>query len=324
MEQLSIGIERGEITPFDDLYIIGESERGFNITKEHPLFIQPVNHLRVLNPHYYNKLAGILHPIFQSNKKGFIVTATIAEAKRLTEFLSEIVEGITFKAYHSEMTREQRQEVLLRNSEEMSSHYIVAVRALDEEVNLPHLSAYIDLNVNVSVKQMVHRIGRVLRLHPGKTGADILFLADYRNEEIAGDLLNLLDIVDISNFRRGIRYRDESGDANLRGPEVMPLTREELRKLREQLRESVENFWNSKQAGNNKPTYEELIEILIRKNIFSYSEWEQQRESDPDLQHIPKYLYYSYKEWNQKGGWEYVREQANSKEKPSNDEIIKN
>ena len=305
MKQLSIAMERGEITPFDALYIVGKN--SFNITKENPLFIQPINHLRVLNPHYYNRLVGILSPILSSNKKGFIVTATIAEAKRLTEFLSEAIEGITFEAYHSEMSREQRQEVL-KQSEEMSSHYIVAVRALDEGVNLPHLSAYIDLNVNVSVKQMVHRIGRVLRLHPGKLSSDILFLADYRNEEMAGDLLQLLDIVDTSNFHRGIRYRERSGDTRLREPEVVPVTREELQKLRDELRESVRSFWDNK--NKDKPTFEEMVEILIQKNIFSYPEWKTQRDSDPDLQHIPKFLYKVYKEWTKNGGWEYVRKKA--------------
>ncbi len=375
IDQLSLGIEKGEITPFEYLYIVGESKK-FNITKTEPLFIQSESRLRVLNPHYHNNLAGMLHPIFQSNKKGFIVTATIAEAKRLTEFLSEAIEGITFETYHSEMTREQRQEVL-RNSEEMSAHYIIAVRALDEGVNLPHLSGYIDLNVNVSVKQMVHRIGRVLRLHPGNTGADVLFLADYRNEEMARDLLSLLDIVNVSKFHRGIRYRDGSGDTKLRGSEVTSLTRQELRELREELEQSARNFWNNKknenppisevieilrrknimweyewkkqretdpelqnipktlasykewkgwlhfreEIGKGKPSYEELIEILISKDIFSGSKWETQKETDPELKYIPKRLSYAYKEWNQNGGWEYVRTQAN-KGKPTYETVI--
>ena len=44
------------------------------------------------------------------------------------------------------------------------------------------------------------------------------------------------------------------------------------------------------QAGRNKPPYEELIGILIRKNIFSGPEWNTQKESDPELQYIPKKL----------------------------------
>ena len=305
MEQLSLGIEKGEITPFDNLYII--SENSFNITKEQPLFIQSENYFRVLNPHHYNTLVGILHPIIQSNKKGFIVTATIAEALRLTEFLNKAIEGMTFEAYHSNMSREQRQEVL-SHSEQMESHYIVAVRALDEGINLPHLSGYIDLNVNISVKQMMHRIGRVLRLHPGKTEADILFLASYRNEEMAADLLHLLDVVNMFKFHGGIKYSRISGDSSLRNPKVVPLTRKELQELREELERLARNFWNNQKR--EKPPYEELIEILISKNIFSGTEWKKQRETDPELQHIPKYLYEAYEKWNLNRGWEYVRKKA--------------
>ena len=148
------------------------------------------------------------------------------------------MKGIEFEAYHSRMNREERGEVLKR-SQEKPSHYIVAVRALDEGVNLPHLMAYIDLNANVSVKQMVHRIGRVLRLHPGKMSADVLFLADYRDEGMAGDLLNLLDAVNVpgSNFNGGASYnRGRSGDYALRTPGFEPLIREELQRLREELR----------------------------------------------------------------------------------------
>ena len=309
IEQLAIGIARGEITYFDRLYIIGEGEKGFDVTKEKPLFTQPDNRLRVLNPHYYNKLAGMLYTIFQFNKKGFIVTATIAEAKRLSEFLSEAVEGITFETYHSKMTREQRQEVL-ENSREMSSHYIVAVRALDEGVNLPHLSAYIDLNVNVSVKQMVHRIGRVLRLHPGKTGADILFLADYKNAKMAKDLLNLLDIIKVSNFGEGKIYRSSSEDMELRNPDIIPLTREELQKITEKLRESIisRSFWSDEKI--EKPTFEELVKLFVKKDIRSGVELRiLQYQNDPELKGVPsfKLLNKEYPEWKESGGWKYVR-----------------
>ncbi len=305
IEQLAISIEKGEITPFDNLYVI--SENGFNITKEYPLFIQPINHLRVLNPHHYNTLVGILYPIIQSNKKGFIVTATIAEANRLTDFLNEAIEGVTFEAYHSDMTKEQKQKVL-NHSEKIESHYIVAVRALDEGVNLPHLSAYIDLNVNVPVKQMVHRIGRVLRLHPGKMRADILLLADYRNEAMAADLLHLLDTVNVLNFHGGIKYNRASGDSHLRNSEIVPLTREELKQLRDESRLSIRAFWSNQKR--EKPSYEELIEILISKSILLHSEWKIQRETDLELQHIPKRLSQAYKEWTPNGGWQYVRKKA--------------
>ena len=298
MEQLFLGISKGEITFFDDLYIIKES--SFNVRKNRPVFIQSKSRFLVLNPYYYSELTGLLQPILRSNKKGFIVTATISEANRLTQFLNKAIEGIQFEAYHSGLSKKQRQEVF-RNSEEMESHYIVAVKALDEGVNLSHLSAYIDLNANVSVKQMIHRIGRVLRLHTGKLKSDVLFLADYRNAEMAKALLSLLEAVNLLYSRGGIKHRDESGDAVLKIPEAIPLGREELQRLREELRQSVQSFWDNK--IKEKPAFRELIKDLIKWKVTTDPEWQKQRASNPALRKYPKNLT-SYKEWK---GWRYFR-----------------
>ena len=113
LDQLSLAIREGELTPFEDLYIIGAF--NFNETEESPLFIQGESDFYVLNPYHYNRLAGFLHPVIQSNQKGFIVTASIAEADRLTIFLNEVFEDIEFEAYHSGLTREERQGVLSRS-----------------------------------------------------------------------------------------------------------------------------------------------------------------------------------------------------------------
>ena len=87
LEQLALAIHKGEVTPFDDLYITGES--NFHTTNTEPLFIQGESDFYVLNPYHYNRLAGFLHPILEFNPKGFIVTASIAEAERLTSFLND-------------------------------------------------------------------------------------------------------------------------------------------------------------------------------------------------------------------------------------------
>ena len=291
LEQLSLAIRKGEVTPFDDLYVIGES-KNFNVTKEQPLFIQGSSDLYVLNPYYYKRLAGILHPILEFNRKGFIVTATIAEADRLTGFLNEVFEDVEFEAYHSELTREERLSVLKR-SQEREFHYIVAVRALDEGVNLPHLSAYIDLNSNVSVKQMVHRIGRVLRLYPGKAGAGILFLADYKDAKKAGDLLNLLEVVESSpGFSGGVRH--PSGDRGLKSYGVTPLTREELLELRRELESSVRSFWSEK--VKTRPSLDEAKQLVRKKRIKLKREFLERRKTDTELQLIPSNPSQTYKD----------------------------
>ena len=312
--QLSEAIHKGEITPFDDLYIVGESH--FLVTEEKPLFIQSESQLRTLNPDYHDRLTGILHPILESNRKGFIVTATIAEADRLTKFLSESVRGRKFEVYHSGMSREERQEVL-RNSEESLSHYIVAVRALDEGVNLPQLSAYIDLNVNVSVKQMVHRIGRVLRLYPGKVGSDILLMSDYRDARMAGDLLNLLEAVDISRFDGKPRGGSVRGETLGLRSGVSPLTREELLELRERLRESVRSFWNKEE----RPLLEEVYEILREVGVKGDRDYRKKRKTNPHLQRFPADLYRVYPEFR----WSEVTgrvKPVTADERPSKEEAI--
>ena len=186
--QLRRSIEKGDITPFNDIYVLlGEDMANMRNT---PFFIQRGNSsFFSINPQYYGQVKENLSGIFESHKKGMIIVSTIKEAEDITSFFNKEVNGITFEAYHSDMRPEQR-EAVFENSREQETHYIVAVRALDEGVNLPHLSAYIDLNSHVSVKQMVHRMGRVLRPALGKLRADIFVLFSYRNFEATQELMN--------------------------------------------------------------------------------------------------------------------------------------
>ena len=275
LDQLAIGIERGELTPFNDLYVIGEqtfkdlqknnNRNGNNNEKEASVFIQAESAYYVLNPAYYeNLLRMIIGPILSANKKGFIVTATIAEAERLTEFLNRSVTGIEFEVLHSQMEEEERRRVLRRSVNSQGSHYIVSVRVLDEGINLPHLSAYIDLNFNVSIKQMIHRIGRVLRLYPNKLTSDVLFLIDYRDESKARDALSILDKMKNISFRGGEKRggRGESGDSHLlyAGTGISPMSRVELEEMRERLSDSIRRFWQERY------TLEEIYPAVLRLN----------------------------------------------------------
>ena len=281
LEQLAMGIERGELTPFDDLYVIGEqtfkdlqrSNRKGNNTnrnndqKDPSVFIQAESAYYVLNPAHYENLLRIIEPILSANKKGFIVTATIAEAERLTEFLNQSVSGIEFEVLHSEVEEEERRAVLRRSVNSKDSHYIVSVRVLDEGINLPHLSAYIDLNFNVSIKQMIHRIGRVLRLYPNKLSSDVLFLIDYRDESKARDALSILDKMKSISFRGWETRRGVSGDSHLlyAGTDINPMSRRELEGMRERLSDSIRKFWQERY------TLEEIYLAVLRLNSKSPS-----------------------------------------------------
>lgn len=206
VEQLVRSIERGDITPFNDIYVLmGEDIIDMTYT---PLFIQRKGSLLFsINPHYYSQLREILSGIFDSNKKGMIIASTIKEAEDLASFFNR-TSDITFEAYHSDMKPELK-EAVFKNSREQEAHYIVAVRALDEGVNLPHLSAYIDLNSHVSIKQMVHRMGRVLRPSLNKLKADIFILSSYRNFEMTKELMD-----NVTQLRETIKDSNRSTSAS--------------------------------------------------------------------------------------------------------------
>ena len=237
VEQLGRSIERGDITPFNDIHVLA-GEDMVDMTNT-PFFVQKgESALFSLNPHYYSRLSDILSGIFESNKKGMIITSGIEEAEDVALFLNRDVEGIHFEAYHSGMKPELR-EAVLANSKNQEAHYVVAVKALDEGVNLPHLSAYVDLNSHVSIKQMVHRMGRVLRPAPGKLEADIFIMSSYRNFEITEELMD--NVEEIREVARTVGNKT----GNRREASASP-SRKRLKSLAEKTRRSFlkqRQFW---------------------------------------------------------------------------------
>ena len=335
LQQLRFGIDRGEITFFDDTYVIGESSfrealmdtsttegtanethRIEGIETNQSLFISSSeSHYRELNPAAYNRLAEILFPIFEDNSKGFIVTASIHEAERVSEFLNKKFKDIEFSPYHSGQSPDDRRQILKKSKESKGSYYIVAVRALDEGVDLPHLSAYIDLNSEISIKQRVHRIGRVLRLHPGKVQSDILFLISYENQEMMEDTLKLLDVVEKVSFKGGVKRGERKQRPNLGIEEPEHLNREKLIRLREELRESYKKFWNTRPDGSYL-TLEEWFEAAIQYNELAKKEGRPLINSGtigklklytqiPGSPFHPR-EYYGEEKFDQAGGWKRV------------------
>ena len=256
IKQLISSIERGDITPFNDIYLlVGEKLDS----KQNPIFIQKEpGSLYSVNPDYYPYLSEKLSVIFESNEKGMIIVSTIQEAEDLSKFLNNQVKGIEFESYHSAKSLEER-ELVFENSRSKDSHYIVAVRALDEGVNLPHLSAYIDLNSQVSVKQVVHRIGRVLRPYLNKLKADIFILSSYKNSD---QIRELMDGVE------QIREAGAKSSKSLVSNGRVSLKRDHLRSLSEQSFDFIlkkEEFWSSKRR--EYASRDKHIEIILAEDI---------------------------------------------------------
>ena len=335
--QLSRAINRGDITPFDDLFVLGEDkfkdvkkqkqeteqraegvsseQKGESLNDERvELFIYTGrSHYYELNSRHYNRLAELLFPIFEDNRKGFILASTIAEAERLSVFFNQYFKQVpemgemSFEAYHSEMTREERQVVTERSKDTNKRHYIVAVKALDEGVNLPHLSAYIDLNANVPMKKMMHRMGRVLRLYAGKMTSDVVFLINYRNEKMVVDALKLMEEAEKVSFRGGVQRRERRKKLRLPGV-ADAISKEELLQIREELRELMVSFWGNRKDGRFL-TIEQLLEAIKEYNrkvpeseritdSFSYRDHYEKIEGAPSN---PNSYYEA--EWKKIGKW---------------------
>ncbi len=304
LRQLSEGIERGDLTPFDNLYFIADTLFKTN-GKEGELFtVEYKNNRKILNPDFYEKLAQILYPVLRSNEKGFIVTATIREAERLTEFLSNVFPEIQFDSYHQERSAEEKRVVIERSHEKGKTHYIVAVRSLDEGIDLPHLSAYIDLNANIPIKNMLQRIGRVLRLKAGKFSSDIILLIDYRDEQVARELLNILDTIKTVSFSRTIRdnVNEELGTEST-GVKASPnsssrhiFEREDLAKFRKILEETVQKFWSVSPVTKNKlPPLEVFQQVVVeQQDIRTQWEYQNKRKEDERLKRFPSHPERSY------------------------------
>ena len=303
LRQLSMAIERGDLTSFDNLYFIadtlltGRESGGRDMENGGNIFVSVnKNKHRVLNPDYYQQLARVIHPILNSNKKGFFVTVTVQEAERLTDFLSRTFPEVEFSAYHYRKTKEEKREIRSRFEGNESSHYLVTVRALDEGINLPPLSAYIDLNVSVPIKQMLQRIGRVLRLYPGKISSDIVLLIDYRNEQIAKDLLNVLNVIKEVSFSRATREEEVSEesasheDIVLSQPEARPLSREDLIRFQKTLEDIVTSFWRE---TIEKLPWEEGLKKARGANLSSAEAYQKWQEDHPDMPSNPD----QYKPW---------------------------
>ena len=175
LEPFVQGVQQGELTPFKEPYFLDLSTLQM---PNKPLFISEKGHLNMLNPFYHPLLARKLTPILQSHQKGIILTTTDSSAKLLTDFLNETFPDMNFAHYSHSRPHEERQDIL-RASHEEKHYYIVSARQVTEIENMPHLSAYIDLNVYVPIADRLAMASPVLSLYEGKSESKLVLLVPH-------------------------------------------------------------------------------------------------------------------------------------------------
>lgn len=171
----------------------------------------------VMDPRHYKNVIDRLKPSLEKHQRGFMTVATKTEAEEFTKALNEAY-GIKevdpsgqrkFAFLHSGLHPDEKEKVVADFKSGKINH-LITVRMMDEGINVPELTFFADLTRSTSVKSLLQRIGRILRLSIGKKKPVEVF--SYQKVNDAGTAQALIDLHNIS--------RGDSVDADHTVPKV--------------------------------------------------------------------------------------------------------
>jgi superfamily II DNA or RNA helicase len=157
----------------------------------------------------YGGLRRLAQAVEESDRS-IVFTATIASAKTAAATL--IAQQIGAAAIHSHLSREERSSVLRRFAEGRLKA-IVAPKVLDEGIDVPTADLAVILAGSRQRRQMIQRMGRVLRKKPDRRRARfaILFVKDTSEDPAYGAHEAFLDeILPVADERREFGLRDSA------------------------------------------------------------------------------------------------------------------
>ncbi|MCB9027401.1 MAG: DEAD/DEAH box helicase family protein [Bdellovibrionaceae bacterium] len=250
--QLELAIREGDVTPIEKINILSSLDLQIEGV---PLFISETsdgNGRNVLNTQYYSKVFSRLSPLLEQDGSSFIVTATIAEAERVYDYIRQLYPQKRVKFLHSNISRFEldRIEAELKNSE---LDIVVAVKMLDESVNVLSLNNYIDLTSSMSPRQFIQRLSRITRLSLGKHYTHSSFFI-YVDESTVRESIQLMDRLLKSRMRGHVYNLKQRDIRDFEAPELVDTDSfNEWTRLRNQLY----NFWIKTRKTSNE-RFEEL------------------------------------------------------------------
>ena len=129
-----------------------------------------------------------------SAKKSFVFTESIEATERLNLVLNH--NGILSTSLHSDMSQVERISRLEKFGANENYKVLVAPKLLDEGVNIPSANLAVIYASTKSKRQMIQRLGRVLRKAPGKVAKIIIFYAyDTYEDPRKGTYENFINMV---------------------------------------------------------------------------------------------------------------------------------
>jgi superfamily II DNA or RNA helicase len=246
VEQLARAIEAGELSPFDKVYFLDPH----NMTPNGDLLMKEGegNGRYIIKPEHYPAVARRLSPLFMKHKKGFITANSIDEARDITAVLNKLIPKRKFAFLHSDMTTSEQEETRKAFREEDGINFLVTVRQLDEGINYPEMTLYVDLNRSIGARQFLQRTGRVLRIFPHKLGVDVVTLVEMDEARI-GELLLVLKNLDRMRVPPHVGRRAvEEAEAKDASDVGLPVSEVDYQKELAKLNEQVRSFWQVRQS----------------------------------------------------------------------------
>ena len=270
------------INDFRSLYLLEESV--FDLREGENLFIEETG-LKVLNPLYYGNLTEMLYPVFKSNQRGLIAVSTVREAHRLMAFLNRAFTQMKFSPYYEGMAEEDKQKVIQAFQFSQTSyhaHYIVMVGGFDQLQTrkiLSHLSAYIDLNGNIT---LLRKLYYTLLMYPGLPTSEVLFVLNL-DLKIATKGEKMLDWPEIKKkiSSSSRPFEEEMIDLGWQG---------QSEKTRKDLATTGALFIKTAKK-NQFLSYEEAVWKLLPFGLRNRREYEKWQKNHPDMPAHPHQFY---------------------------------
>ncbi|MGE4232501.1 MAG: DEAD/DEAH box helicase [Bacteriovoracia bacterium] len=195
VRQLVNAIDAGELAPVPEgnMHWLRPDKLGINSNR--------------IDSVQFQKIFYILRHYLENHDQGFISVSSIDEAKLVEKIFSRM-KGKKFSVISSDMKSDEQEKVLnkFRNGE---INYLVSVKMLDEGIDVPNMSLYIDLNLSLGLRQALQRMGRVLRPFYGKTGVEVVSFVPLDTDSLIENF-SFYDSIKKGEFSGGIDRKNST------------------------------------------------------------------------------------------------------------------
>lgn len=259
VEQLKRATDLGELTPFGRIYLLHPTQLGNDLyISAESLGLDSTRY--VLNPNLVGQLVQHVIPLIQRHQSGFLSVSTIAEATSLAQELNhafrQLGSSTSFQVLHSKLPKKIRSSIISR-ARQGEVNFLVTVRQLDEGLDFPRMSLYIDLNHSVTPRQFLQRAGRVKRLAIGKYNAEVLTTIDVSEEQISDSILLLGQLAKLTSRKNEEQPKDS--------PSTKFFLDKDYETALESLKTKLVESWKSKSRLTLEETAEQ-INVFVEKN----------------------------------------------------------